>query len=173
LEPARYWFDMVAPAVGVPAIAVPDGLKVVIYTDDAERDLYEAHMEAFADHWGYQRRTFDQWSLLAIRSSTFRPDLSRLAFDGDELAGYVLSYDDADPARLYIGQVGVRRPWRRRGLAGALLAEVLTAAGDAGRTSAGLGVDADSPTGAVGVYERVGFAVESRAVTYRTMLSPV
>jgi ribosomal protein S18 acetylase RimI-like enzyme len=47
-----------------------------------------------------------------------------------------------------------------------LLAKVLAAAAQAGKSTAALGVDADSPTGAVGVYERVGFTVEQRAVTY-------
>jgi mycothiol synthase len=43
---------------------------------------------------------------------------------------------------------------------------VLRVAGAAGNAKVLLGVDADSPTGAVGVYERVGFQVENRAVTY-------
>jgi ribosomal protein S18 acetylase RimI-like enzyme len=105
-------------------------------------------------------------------SADFLPELSSIAFDGDEIAGYVLGYRDADPTRLYIGQVGARRPWRRRGLAAALLSQVLHSARAAGKDFASLGVDADSPTGAVGVYERVGFTVEARAVTYSRTLTP-
>lgn len=71
---------------------------------------------------------------------------------------------------MYIGQVGVRRPWRRRSVAAALLAEALAAAAAAGKATASLGVDADSPTGAVGVYERVGFATVTRWVTYSLSL---
>jgi len=168
---ARYFFEMLAPTrAGIDA-PLPAGLRVVGYEPPVERDLYEAHMEAFSDHWGYQRREFDSWTGFTTRSDSFRPDLSRVAFDGDEIAGYVLSYDDADEARAYVGQVGTRRPWRRRGLAGALLADVLGAAAAAGKSHAYLGVDADSPTGAVGVYERVGFEVEARGVAYRKLLS--
>jgi mycothiol synthase len=166
LTPVRYWFDMVAPTARGAAVAPPDGLAFTSCRAVNEKDLYEAHMEAFVDHWGYQRRGFPEWVARTLRSETFLPDLSALAFDGDEIAGYVLTYRDADPARIYIGQVGVRRPWRRRGLAGALLSGVLDSARTAGREFAALGVDADSPTGAVGVYERVGFTVESRWVTY-------
>ncbi|MGC9669022.1 GNAT family N-acetyltransferase [Planosporangium sp. 12N6] len=166
LEPVRYWFDMVAATVGAPVLETPHGLTVATYRSAYEKDLYGAHTEAFADHWGNQRRGFPEWSELTVRSEDFRPDLSALAFDGDEIAGYVLSYRDGDPARIYIGQVGVRRPWRRRGLAGALLSRVLRAAAADGRESAMLGVDADSPTGAVGVYARVGFVVDGRWVTY-------
>jgi ribosomal protein S18 acetylase RimI-like enzyme len=166
LTPVRYWFEMVAPTAGVATVTPPDGLRVTTYRTAYEKDLYEAHMEAFTDHWGYQRRGFVEWAAMSVQAENFLPGLSALAFDGDDVAGYVLSYRDADPARVYIGQVGVRRLWRRRGLAGALLSTVLGSARATGRDLAALGVDADSPTGAVSVYERVGFAVESRAVTY-------
>jgi mycothiol synthase len=168
LLPVRYFFDMTAPTrkPADPA-PLPRGLRVETYSPHLERDVYEAHVEAFSDHWGYQRRPLEQWMSLTVRAETFRPDLSRIAFDGDRIAGYLLSYDDAEPDRVYIGAVGTRRPWRRRGLAGSLLAEVLGAAGEAGKACAALGVDADSPTGAVSVYERAGFTTECRAVAYR------
>jgi ribosomal protein S18 acetylase RimI-like enzyme len=163
---ARYFFEMLAPArAGVDA-KVPDGLRVITYEPRYEQALYDAHMEAFGDHWGYQKRDFDSWTGFTTKSDTFRPDLSRIAFDGDEIAGYVLSYDDSDEDRAYVGQVGTRRPWRRQGLAGGLLADVLGAAAATGKGHVYLAVDADSPTGAVGVYERVGFEVETRAVAY-------
>jgi ribosomal protein S18 acetylase RimI-like enzyme len=162
----RYWFEMVADTAAPADIPGPEGLVVAVYRTEDEKPLYQAHIEAFRDHWGFQPRGQEDWLALSVRSEGFRPELSRLAFDGEELVGYVMSYQDADPARLYVGQVGTRRPWRRRGVAAALLGEVIAAAKQAGYASVSLGVDADSPTGAVGVYERVGFAVESRAVSY-------
>ncbi len=170
LAPVRYFFEMAADTGKGGSAPLPDGLASVAYRPELERPLYEAHVEAFEDHWGYQRRGFDEWVGMTIRSSGYRPELSRIALDGDEIAGYVLGYGDADPDRLYIGQVGTRRPWRRRGLAAALLAEVLGAAAQAGLGTATLGVDGASPTGAVGVYERAGFVVESRGVAYRKPL---
>ncbi len=170
MTPVRYWFEMAAPTLDAPALTLPEGMCGQTYTPAYETALYAAHCESFRDHWGYQERSFEAWTTLSVRSESFLPELSRLAFDGDELAGYVLSYSDADPKRTYIGQVGVRRPWRRRGLAGALLAEVLMASHGAGFTTASLGVDSESPTGAVGVYERVGFRTEYQAVTYRSWL---
>jgi mycothiol synthase len=169
---ARYYFEMLAPA-GPDAAKVaplPADLRVVTYEPRHEKALYDTHMEAFSDHWGYQKREFENWTMFTTRNELFRPDLSRIAFDGDEIASYVLAYDDADPDRVYIGQVGTRRPWRRRGLAGALLADVLTATAAAGTGFVYLGVDADSPTGAVGVYERVGFEVEAKSVSYQLSL---
>lgn len=171
LTPARYWFAMLAPTTPPRPADLPGGLRVETYTAERERSLHAAHMEAFAEHWGFQFRELARWAPMSVRNETFLPELSLLAYDGEQIAGYVLSYREADPDRIYIGQVGVRGPWRRRGIAAALLARVLAAAGEAGWGYATLGVDADSPTGAVGVYERVGFTVESRSVTYAAPVS--
>jgi mycothiol synthase len=165
--PARYFFEMLAPAAASSAVALPAGLRSEPYRSEWESGLHAAHMEAFDDHWGYQRRDLDSWATFTVRSAGFRPDLSRVAFDGDEIAGYVLSYDHVSADRSYVGQVGTRRPWRGRGLASAVLSDVLAATGRAGKSFVSLGVDAESPTGAVGVYERVGFEVEYRTVAYR------
>jgi ribosomal protein S18 acetylase RimI-like enzyme len=169
MKPVRYFFDMVADPTAAPDVAVPDGLRVEEYTPELAERLYAAHMEAFSDHWGYQRRPYEEFRTLTVGSSDFRGDLTRIAFDGNEIAGYVLAYDGADNGH-YIGQVGTRRPWRRRGLAGALVAQSMRAAAAAGRAKSALGVDADSPTGAVGVYERVGFEVHARFVAYHAPL---
>jgi ribosomal protein S18 acetylase RimI-like enzyme len=168
MAPVRYFFEMKAPLSGadIPSMTIPDGLRLVEYADEMRQALYDAHMEAFADHWGFQKRPFEEWCTLAVANETFRADFSRVVFDGDEIAAYLLGYDGVESS-LYIGQVGTRRPWRKRGLASAMLADVLAAAVADGRPKASLGVDAESPTGAVGVYERVGFHVESRFVAYR------
>jgi mycothiol synthase len=163
--PVRYAFDMAASTANVADSPMPDGLTIVAYDADQARLVHEAHMEAFTDHWGHQFRPFDEWFPTALGSSLFNPALSVVAMAGPEIAGCVLCYDDAIPEQIYIGQVGVRRPWRRRGLAAAMLTRVLRLAADAGRTTAALDVDAASLTGAVGVYERVGFHTEHTLVT--------
>lgn len=170
MRPERYFFDMLAPVGDVPAVPTPAGLRIVEYRDDMRAALYEAHVAAFADHWGSQRRPIDDWVALTVGSEEFRADLSRIALDGDGIAGYLLGYDGT-PGKLYIGQVGTLRAWRRRGVAGALLAGALAAAAADGKALASLAVDADSPTGAVGVYERVGFTVRNRWVVYRRPLA--
>ena len=166
LTPTRYWFDMAADTSQARAVPVPVGFAVRTYAAPLQAELHAAHMETFADHWGFQRRELREWVGLTIGTADFVPELSLLGYAGVDLAGYVLSYRDPDPERLFIGQVGVRRPWRRRGLAVALLTAVLRAAAAAGHKRVNLVVDADNPTGAVGVYERAGFTVEARAVTY-------
>ena len=96
-----------------------------------------------------------------------------MAWDGDEVAGVVMNRvlttfnEQTGERRGLLAGVSVRRPWRRRGLARALVAESLRALRDAGMTSAVLGVDADNPTGALGVYEDNGFVVHRRGMNYR------
>lgn len=165
--PVRYFFEMIAALDGQQdEMALPDRLVSVPYTPELAKPLHEAHMEAFSDHWGFQRRPFEKWVIGTVESEEFRPDLTRIAFDGDQIAGYVLAYNNVE-GREYIGQVGTRRPWRKRGLASALISASLAAAVADGKSSASLGVDADSPTGAVGVYERLGFEVKHKFVSYR------
>jgi GNAT superfamily N-acetyltransferase len=167
LAPIRYWFEMTAGTANPPRVPVPDGLRVEWYRSDMADALYRAHQDAFAQNWSFQRRDAASWARLTVDAPSFAPELSFLAYGGTGvLAGYLLAYRESDAARAYVGQVGVLPSWRRRGLAGAMLARMLTAAGETGRSTVGLSVDAASPTGAVAVYERVGFRVESTAVTH-------
>jgi mycothiol synthase len=159
LRRIRYFLDMTAPTAGQRPAALPGGVHVACYTAELRAAVHEAHTEAFADHWGSEPHGVDEWARYTVGTEMFLGDLSRVAFDGDEVASYVLAYDGQDN-QLYIGQVGTRRRWRGRGLATALMARSMAAAAAEGKRTAALGVDADSPTGAVGVYERLGFTTQ-------------
>jgi ribosomal protein S18 acetylase RimI-like enzyme len=99
-----------------------------------------------------------------------------VAWQGDEIVGQVLNRIDHEAnaelglKRGWVNSVGVRRPWRRQGIARALVAESLRVLRDAGMTSAGLGVDAENATGALGVYEASGFLVTRTDRVYRKQL---
>jgi mycothiol synthase len=99
--------------------------------------------------------------------------LWRVGWDGDEVAGSVMNFiypaenDALGLRRGWLDHVSVRRPWRRRGLASALIAESMRALRDAGMTQAALGVDAENPTGALPVYENLGFRRARTGVQYR------
>ena len=125
-----------------------------------ERAAHEAAEEAFLDHWGGDEEPFEAWLWDKIQSpaADFDPELSILAVDGQEIAGVAFGQPRArfDPAVGYIRVVGVRRPWRRRGLARALLLESFAAFHARGTTTVTLHVDAANPTGALALYEGVG-----------------
>ena len=107
------------------------------------------------------------------RTRTFVAQLSYVAVtDSGEVVAILLTHffaaDEAVTGRreAWISTIGTVRAWRRRGLAGALIATGLAEAQRQGYDRAALGVDADSLTGALGVYQAAGFAVESRQARY-------
>lgn len=100
-----------------------------------------------------------------------------LVFDGEEIVAYASGYEyEADTAvtgirEIYVGQVGTVRSHRGRGLAAVALSALMREAERTGYKRASLGVDADNPTGALGLYERLGFESDKKAITYRLPLT--
>jgi len=143
----------------------PRGLTLTPFSAERDEAVRRAHCEAFADHWASTPPDPARWARWYTGSRAFRPDVSRLAVDGDQVAGYALSYFWAADAaatgvrEAFLGQIGVRPAWRRRGLGGLLLAESLRSYQAAGYQRAALAVDTANATGALGLYTRAGFAV--------------
>jgi len=170
----RHYQDMRRDlAVALPAEPAVAGVRIVPYEAAHAEAVRLAHNEAFADHWSSEPVRSEDWDHDFVGDPHFRADLSLIAFAGDEVAGYSVNYcSEADWAAgdvrdAWIGQLGVRRAWRGRGLATALLVRGMAAFRAAGIDAASLGVDTENPTGAVGIYERVGFVVNRRFVRLR------
>jgi mycothiol synthase len=155
----RHFFRMVAPLDERPASPVwPDGLELRPVDPDGDlMPLFIADEEAFEDHWGYVRVSYDLW-LHWMTGSTYDPSLWYVAYDGDEIAGYALCkpQEGGDPTMGWVEVLGVRRQWRRRGLALALLLHAFGEFHRRGHTRVGLGVDGENTTGAVRLYEKAG-----------------
>jgi ribosomal protein S18 acetylase RimI-like enzyme len=172
-EPVRWFFDMVRPTLDdIAEPPLPGGLELRPVGADQLRPLWDADVEAFRDHWGgfdASEERFHEWQT----DPKFDPSLFVVAWDGAEIAGGVINEINAtenaafDRKRGWLASVFVRRPWRRRGLARAVVAASLVVLRDRGMTSAGLGVDADNPTGALRLYEEAGFAPEFRSTAFR------
>ena len=174
---ARYFYDMVATSLTeIVAPPMPDAIELRPVTRDQYRTIWDGSAEAFRDHWGENEWTEEDWIRFDADPDNADPCFWRIGWVGDEVAGVVMTTVPAGEnerhgrARVYVSQVSVRRPWRRRGLARALLAGSLVAAREAGFTSASLGVDTDSPTGATALYESLGFAPEKTFTAYRKRL---
>ena len=170
-RPARWYVDMRRDLrEPIQAESTPDSIVIREYDAALGDRILAAHNDAFADHWGSEPLTPQIWNRDFVGDPYFRGDLSFVAFDGDEIAGYTINYvaeADWEAAGVrdgWVGQLGVRRPWRKRGLATSLLVRSMRAFRDAGMDAASLGVDAENPTGALGVYERVGFRPVRRSV---------
>jgi ribosomal protein S18 acetylase RimI-like enzyme len=172
-QPARFFFDMVRPDLeGIELPPLPDGIEVRPVAPAAHRQLWDADVEAFQDHWGGfdgSEVVYQSW----LKDPKFDPGLFVVAWDGDEIAGGVINNINAtenaafNRQRGWLQSVFVRRPWRRRGLARALVGQSLAVLRERGMTSAGLGVDADNPNAATRLYEDAGFQVDVRSTAYR------
>jgi mycothiol synthase len=114
--------------------------------------------------------TFDEWQRSRFGDPEFDPSLWKIAWDGDQVAGVSLNRH-----RMGIGWIrtlGVRRPWRKRGLGEALLLYSFAEFYRRGRSTIGLGVDAQNPTGATRLYQKVGMTPASEFVTFEKELRP-
>lgn len=176
-EPARYFYDMVAPTLdAIVAPPMPAGVELRPVTRNQYRTIWEASAEAFRDHWGENEWTDEFWSRFEADPHNADPRFWRIGWDGDQVAGAIVTTVPVEEnerhgrARVYVSMVSVRRHWRRRGLARALLASSLVGAREAGFTSAYLGVDTDSPTGATDLYRSLGFVPERSFTAWRKPL---
>jgi mycothiol synthase len=157
-----------------PPARVVEGISVRGFRPEEARQLYEAHVDAFADHWGDHMETWEDFRHHQFEAPDFDARLWFVAWDGDELAGYVGALEESreDPGRGYVSLIGVRRPYRRKGLGEALLLHAFAALHARGKTGVDLHVDADSLTGATGLYAKVGMTAHPRFATWEKELRP-
>lgn len=172
----RYFFEMTRdinePLDDAP---LPAGLQVRPVTEADYRAVYEAHTEAFRDHWGFNEQSFEEfmrWS----EEPDFNPNLWKVAWDGDQIAGQVLNFVNSaenieyQRKRGYTEAISVRRPWRKRGLARSLVIQSIAMFKEMGMTETALGVDAENPSGALSLYQGLGYKEVRRNMIYRKPL---
>jgi len=165
----------------IEARALPAGLEVRPVKPEHYRAIWDAHLEAFRDHWGYREATEEEYQGW-LTSPTFDASLWQVAWApgasarGEEVAGMVLNFIPHDEnavlgvKRGWTDPISVRRPWRKLGLAKALLLRSLELLKKLGMTEAMLGVDVQNPHGALQLYESCGFRAYRRSTTYRKVL---
>lgn len=175
-EIVRYGFMMLRPLdEPIPDVTLPDGLEVRPVRPEEHHAIWDADVEAFRDHWEAPVRTEEDFTAW-FTSPDLDTSLWRVAWDRDEVAGSVMTFvfpeenERLGIARGWLEHVSVRRPWRRRGLAAALIADSLRALRDRGLTEAALGVDAENTTGALRLYESLGFRRHRTGVSFRKLL---
>ena len=176
-QPVRWFHNMVRDlSAPIPEAVVPPGVQIAGYTPGRAEHARLVRNESFRDHWGSTETSAEGWAHF-LASGAFRPRFSFLAYQGSEPLGMLISREhEATTAvtgrrELYIALVGTRAAGRKRGIATALLSTAMSAARADGYHQAALGVDADSLTGAVRLYERVGFTVAHTWTAYRKRLA--
>lgn len=163
----HFWRMVIDLHEGPPEPQWQDGLEPRPFRPEDARRFHETLEDAFADHWEHHRDTFEAWSRKHLEDSD--TSLWVGVWEGDELAAAMLCtpkrYD-----RGWIDLLGVRPPWRRRGIGRALLHHAFGEFWRRGERRVGLGVDAESELGATQLYEAVGMHVLFEIATYQKEL---
>ena len=178
-KPIRYVVEMVRPDLeSIPDFPMPDGLEVRPVLPEHYRAIWDADKEAFRDHWGYSEPGEEEYQAWLDNKTIFQPQLWQIAWDmsTDEIAGQVRTFintaenEKYNRKRGYTEFISVRRPWRKRGLARALIVRSLRLQKEHGMTESALGADSENISGATRVYEDCGFQVTKRHTIYRKPL---
>ncbi|MDQ3705382.1 MAG: GNAT family N-acetyltransferase [Chloroflexota bacterium] len=179
-QPIRHWYDMVRPNLDdIPDIPLPEGIEVRP-TNRADREqmhkIWAAEVEAFKDHWGEgetEEADFERWGTWG----KFTPELWMVAWEGEEVVGMVRNFIDYDwnartgIKRGWTENISVRRPWRKKRIAKALIARSLHLLKLLGLKEAALGVDTENPSGALQLYQSMGYEVVKSGTSYRKPLA--
>ncbi|MGH2562296.1 MAG: GNAT family N-acetyltransferase [Thermomicrobiales bacterium] len=168
-EAIRHFYRMLIDLTEPPAAPEwPAGLTVRPCAPGVdERAIYATVDEAFRDHWNVGPTSFDEWMKRKMADG-YDPSLWFQVFDGKQMAA-------AADCRLngemgWVIDVAVRRPWRKRGIATALLQHIFGEFYRRGNTRIGLGVDAQNPHGATRLYERIGMRPVRQFTFYEKVL---
>lgn len=172
----RYFFAMVRPDLkNIPDLPLPAGVETRQPQPENYRQIWDASEEGFRDHWG-EMVWHEEWYTEWLNSRIFEPQLWQVAWDGDEVVGMVQNFIDREEnqeyqrQRGYTEDISVRRPWRRQGVARALIARSLKLLKSQGMTEASLGVDAENPNGALQLYTSLGYQVTKKSMAYQKPL---
>jgi ribosomal protein S18 acetylase RimI-like enzyme len=160
----------------LPDYPLPDGIEERQVKPEHMRQIWDAVVEAFKDHWGETEHTeedYERW----LKRPMMQPEMWHVAWDGDRVAGFVLNYEEAEENKEYNrkrGQtedIGTLKEYRGRGIAQALIVRGLRQFKELGYTEAGLEVDSENASGALRLYERLGYRPITTLVSYRKALS--
>lgn len=162
----RYFFAMSRP-IDLPLddYPLPPGVEIRPVEPAHYRAIWDAEQEAFRDHWGYTQPAesmFEAWQ----NDRLFKPQYYRVAWEGDQVCGMVLNFLDPEEnetyhrKRGYTETISVRRPWRGKGVARALIAESIRMFRDMGMEETFLNVDTENTSGALNLYSGLGYTVE-------------
>lgn len=176
--PERYFFQLQRSlAEPIPAPSLPPGWQIRSVTDQDAAAWVETFNHTFVDHWNHHPVTVEDFHHYRTMSD-YDPNLDLVIETPEgQLATFCSSEIDSERnARLgclegHVCLLGTRRGYRRRGLARSLLLDSLRRLQAMGIETATIGVDAQNPSGALGLYESVGFERRRRSTIFRKRVS--
>ncbi|GHO63659.1 putative acetyltransferase, GNAT [Ktedonobacter sp. SOSP1-52] len=160
------WMTRQLPTEPIQLAPLPDGLEIRQVSREQLPAFYAANVEAFAESPA-PLDSYETW-LRDLGWPNLDTSLWVVAWDGDQIAGHVISTSDEEGA--HTPWVGIQRPWRRRGLGKALMTRMLQRCQERGFTQADIGTRVENPGQSLHLYESVGYQVVKRMPRYRKPL---
>ena len=125
----RSYYRMETDLASAPEVpALPDGITIRCFDPATETEaVYRCMIEAFRDHFGFIEPPFEHgfndFKHNLIDEPGHDPKFWFVAVDGNQIAGISLCrpVDAEDPESGWVNELGVLRPWRKQGIAFALL----------------------------------------------------
>jgi mycothiol synthase len=170
--PVKYhWRMEITLNAPPPAAVFPAGIEIRPFVKE-EHDvvIWQANNEAFHEYPGHHDSTLEEWRRYRYDDPEYDPSLWAVAWDGNEIAGYSINRYRTGIG--WIRTLGVRPRWRKRGLGEALLFHSFGEYYRRGMRIIGLGVNANNPTGATRLYQRVGMHAASEHISFEKELRP-
>ncbi|MFL7813737.1 MAG: GNAT family N-acetyltransferase [Anaerolineales bacterium] len=176
----RHSYRMRIEMQGPPPQPVwPPGVHLRPYNPAADaRLVFETDEEVFEDHFGYVKQDPEEGFIKYMHhmagDDSYDPSLWFLAVEGEELVAICICrrYGPEEKDAGYISSLGVKRNWRRQGIAQALLQHAFGEFYRRGTFKVDLGVDAESLTGATKLYKKVGMSVIRQFDMFEKVLRP-
>ena len=142
----------------------PEGVRIVDWDDGRSREVHRVVDTAFRDHWGHVDRTDEMWAE-TVAGHAFRAEWSALAIESFHWCARRCSaqlrfrqdWQAKGFTEGYTDELAVAATHRGRGIASALLRESMRRFAASGMHAAALGVDAANPSGALRLYEALGY----------------
>ncbi len=174
----RYFSHMERNLRQIPEKALPDGLRIETWSQSHDAQLVETHNRAFADHFDFGPLSLEYWQKHVTGAEHFRGDLSCIVSAGDRIVGYLLT--DVFPGRneqrgrkeAVMEAIGVVPEFRGRGIASAMMAEVMRQYARHGIERTALTVDTENVTHALRLYEKMGFESLRTGIQFSKAVAP-
>jgi mycothiol synthase len=162
LQPVRhFWHMQIDLPAGFEPAPPPPGIEIGGIDPGVQLPAVHAIVEqAFADQWDHRPEPFDRWAAQQTGSPSYDPTLWLLATEAGAPVGALTANVAGDHG--WVDHLGVLAPARGRGVARALLLHSFATFARRGLRRVLLNVDAENPTGATKLYERVGMRVVNR-----------
>lgn len=177
MKPVRYFYRMRRElSLAIPEAKLPEGIQLVRWTPELDEMTLNVFNESFLDHWGFEPLPLEIWKKWFSSHTEFLKDCTFLAMDGDTAVSICVckvrlaENEKTGKKEAWIQDVGTLRPYRGKGIASALMCAAMHCFREKGYETAVLGVDVENPTGALRIYERLGFQGAYKSIAYEKVI---